>query len=270
MILLDKDIKKLLIRSSAEGKKTVPYIENGDESCITNIGYDLRADCFMRDGKTLSECQLEPGESVFVGSKEIIGFSNDLVGRVVLKNSRIRMGLTMDAPVYQPGHITPIYFRLTNISQDEITLEHLEKYATLMFEQLEYSPDKPYNGTFQQEFSFKGLAGYKSKYIDQIQSIGDKVQDIKSLEKSVYSNVITILTIFVAIFTILNVNISLVQQAISGIQVLSYNIIILGAIGFLVALMDEVLHRESKNSRHYLWFVPVICFVISAAIFAFG
>ena len=267
-LLVDRDIRKLLAHSHAEEELAAPYIENGIEECITNIGYDLRADHFMRDNKVLTECLLEPGESVFVSSKEIIGFDNSMIGRIVLKNSRIRMGLTMDAPMYQPGHITPIYFRLTNISQNEIKLEQAEKYVTLIFEQLDDDPEKPYDGTFQKEFSFQGLADYKSKYIDQIQSIKDQVRDLKSLEKNVYSNVITILTIFVAIFTILNVNISLVQQITSGWNILAYNIIILGAIGFLIALMDEVLHRENK--KHCLWAVPIACLIVSAAIFLFS
>ncbi len=266
-LLVDKDIRNLLAYGHAEKELKIPYIEHGIEECITNIGYDLRADHFMRDNKVLTECLLEPGESVFVSSQEIIGFDDSMIGRVVLKNSRIRMGLTMDAPMYQPGHITPIYFRLTNISQNEIKLEQTEKYVTLIFEQLDVGPEKPYEGTFQKEFSFQGLADYKSKYIDQIQSINEQVKDLKSLEKNVYSNVITILTIFVAIFTILNVNISLIQQVTSGWHILAYNVIILGAIGFLIALMDEVLHRENK--KIYLWVVPIICLVVSIFIFFF-
>ena len=266
MILLDKNIKKMLSNVDNLDSMSTPYINNGKESCVTNIGYDLRAAHFMKDNKELMECSLAPGESVFISSMEVIGFSNDMMGRVVLKNSRIRMGLTMDAPVYQPGHITPIYCRLTNLSKDNIELKQGDKYVTLIFEQLDEEPDAPYSGTFQKEFSFNGLADYKSKYMDQIQSIEGQIHDIKSLEKSVYGNVIKILTIFIAIFSILNVNIGLIQESISGWMFLSYNLIVLGAVGFLAALLKEFLPSSSER-KHGFWAIPTLCFVASAAIF---
>ena len=176
------------------------------------------------------------------------------------------MGLTMDSPVYQPGHITPIYCRLTNLSNDKIELKQGDKYVTLIFEQLDEEPDTPYSGAFQNEFSFKGLADYKSEYIDQIQSIEGQIHDIKSLEKSVYGNVITILTIFIAIFSILNVNIGLIQKSVSGWTFLSYNLIILGAVGFLAALLKEFLPAQSER-KHGFWAIPILCFVASATIF---
>ncbi len=264
MLLLDRDIRALL-RTTLDADPQPPYIAYADATCVTNIGYDLRADCFMRDGRPADSCTLAPGESVFVSSMEEVWLGNDMVGHVVLKNGRIRMGLTMDAPVYQPGHRTMIYFRLTNISQDEILLEKGEKYTTLMIENLGREPDQPYDGTFQREFSFKGMADYKSQYIAQIQSLGDKVQDIKSLEKSVYGNVISILTIFVAIFTILNVNIELTKQAVSSWQFLLYNVVTLGALGFLAALMNIVMGR-SKGKFDYLWVVPILCLILSGLI----
>lgn len=266
MILLDRNIKKMLVNVESLDGVPKPYISNGIESCVTNIGYDLRAAHFMKENKELLECSLSPGESIFVSSMEVIGFSNDMIGRVALKNSRIRMGLTMDAPVYQPGHITPIYFRLTNLSKDSIELKQGEKYVTLIFEQLDEEPDEPYSGTFQNEFSFKGLADYKSEYIDQIQSIEGQIHDIKSLEKNVYGNVITILTIFIAIFSILNVNIGLIQQSVSGWTFLSYNLIVLGAVGFLAALLKEFLPPSSEK-KHGFWVIPIFCFIASAVIF---
>ena len=266
MILLDRNIKKMLVNVESLDGVPKPYISNGIESCVTNIGYDLRAAHFMKDNKELLECSLAPGESIFVSSMEVIGFSNDMIGRVVLKNSRIRMGLTMDSPVYQPGHITPIYCRLTNLSNDKIELKQGDKYVTLIFEQLDEEPDTPYSGAFQNEFSFKGLADYKSEYRDQIQSIEGQIHDIKSLEKSVYGNVITILTIFIAIFSILNVNIGLIQKSVSGWTFLSYNLIILGAVGFLAALLKEFLPAQSER-KHGFWAIPILCFVASATIF---
>lgn len=270
MLLVDKDICGLLAHGTVpfpeSGAPKQTYIEHGSEGCVTNIGYDLRAESFFVNGKAESSCELAPGESAFVTSQEIIGLDAETIGRIALKNSRIRMGLTMDAPVYQPGHITPIYFRLTNISQDVIKLSRGEKYAMIMFEQLDREPEESYNGAFQKELSFDGLAGYKSQYMEQIRSIKGQIDDFKTMEKSVYGNVITILTIFMAIFTILNVNIELTKQAVSGIQFLAYNVTTLGALSFLANLMHEILHRKEKRT-HWLWIAPAACFLFALILF---
>lgn len=265
MILVDKDIKELIkIGSFASGdgspqKQTAIY--GGDDSCVTNIGYDLRAESFSYHGKMVEMVELQPGESAFVKSQETIVFDSSTIGKVVLKNSRIRMGLTIDAPVYQPGHITNIYYRVTNVSSNTVTLIRGEKYVMLMFEQLDKDPESPYSGTFQKEFSFKGLADYKSTYTDQIQSLDGKVKNINDIEKRIYTNVITIMTVLIAVFSILNLNISLASSSASSLDFITYNLATLGAVSFLTVLMDELINRQSPKN-HNLWFIPAACFVI--------
>ena len=40
----------------------------------------------------------------------------NVLGRVAEKNSRMRQGLQVDGPHYQPGHITYVFMRVRNIS----------------------------------------------------------------------------------------------------------------------------------------------------------
>ena len=259
MILVDKDIAKFVTNGTIPAS-TGTAIKGGTEKSITNIGYDLTTKDFPVAGKVHETVTLNPGESVFVESSEIIAFDNFTVGRPVLKNSRIRMGLTMDAPTYQPGHETRIYFRLTNVSRDALVLSAGEKYVTLIFEQLDRSPNHPYNGTFQDEFDYKGLADYKSSYIEQIQSIDGKVKDIEGIEKNIYINVLSILSVFVAVFTLLNVNISLSKASASVVDFLIFNLSTIGSISSLALLLGNMLGK--KKSHTGLWFLPAICFVV--------
>ena len=104
------------------------------------------------------------------------------------------------------------------------------------------------------------MADYTSQYADQIKSLDGKINNLKSLEKSIYGNVVTILTIFIAIFTILNVNISLAETAATAKAFLIYNLATLGAISFLGVLMEELIHREGQR-KHWLWLIPGICFL---------
>ena len=166
----------------------------------------------------------------------------------------------LDVPVYQPGHKTKIYFRLTNVSNDVLKIEQGAQYAMLMFEQLDKAPDKEYDGTFQAEFDFKGLGDYKSAYLEQIQSIQGKVKNIQDMEKGIYGNVITILTIFVTIFTILNMNIELAKTSATVHVFLNFNLAILGGVSFLALFLAELIGKDKKWSR-WLWLIPLVCFI---------
>ncbi len=153
MILVDRDIRRLAENGD--------LLDSYDPRCLTNIGYDLRAKNFIVGGKQVASAYLQPGESAFVASVDVLTVPKNMLCRIALKNSRIRQGFTIDAPVYQPGHKTRVFFRLTNISGNELHLSADEKYATLLFEQLSGEPEHPYDGAFSDEFDFSGLGKYK-------------------------------------------------------------------------------------------------------------
>lgn len=265
MILVDKEIKVFLANGQIGNTDNQTAIFEGSEDCVTNIGYDLRAKGFVKDGDLLTHYDLEPGESVFVESVETIHFDNSTCGIVNIKNSRLRLGLSAEAPVYQPGHRTKIYFRVTNLSDKTIVLSAGETYAYIMFEQLIRAPYKTYEGTFQNEFKYTGLANYESVYAEQHRAVKKKLTDLKELEKSIYGNVITIITVFIAVFSLLNINVTLAQNGKTAADFLMYNCSTLGAVSFLAVLLDELLHKTEKRS-HWLWLVPIVCFAVVAAI----
>lgn len=273
MILVDKDIQAFIDFGNTEDLSyydKLPVqrtaIFQGEKECITNIGYDLRAASFSDNGKMVDTIELQPGESTFVQSIEIIAFDPSTIGKVIIKNSRIRMGLTIDAPIYQPGHLTNIYFRVTNISSSTIKMSNREKYAMIIFEQLDTAPIKPYMGSYQKEFSFVGLGDYKSAYSDQIQSLDGKVKNIHDVEKRIYSNVITIMTILIGVFSILNLNINLATSASSIGTFIAFNLATLGAMSFLAILLDELINRHTKKG-HKLWIVPIVCLIIAIGLY---
>lgn len=258
MQFVDKDIRAFL-EHGMEAERSRTAIVDGRAENVTCIGYDLVSESFYKNSDNeLMNFSLMPGDSVFVKSRETIEFDNRTVGVVSLKNSRIRMGLSLESPVYQPGHHTKIVFRLTNLTDKEITLLAGEKYAMLMFYQLPKEPDKPYEGTFQKEQGFSGMAEYQSKYASQIKEVEDKVKSLKEIERTLYGNVITILTIFVGIFTLLNLNIDLAREAASMKSFVLFNLAVIGCISFLSVLLDELLNR--KTAHHWLWLLPAVIF----------
>lgn len=242
-------------------------LENYDPNCITNIGYDLRAEYFVSGDKKVPNVSLKHGESAFVATTENIRLPNDMLGRIVLKNSRLRQGLSMDAPVYQPGHHTKVFFRVTNVSGNEIDLQMGGKYVTILFETLSRPVEHPYAGTFSEEMDYSGLGKYKDLYQKEIREIEKKTENLKDMERSIYANVLVILTVFVALFSFLSTNISLLSANADEGRFLVYNFVMLGCISFLVALLNGVISFAKK--RWIPWVASISSFAAAALIFFF-
>ena len=245
--------------------KSENLIDSFDDSCLTNIDYDLRAKRFYASSRGEESITLQPNESAFVESVEVVSMPTDMLGRIALKNSRIRQGLSLDAPVYQPGHKTRIYFRLTNVSADTIVLYAGDRYATILFDKLSAEPDQPYHGAFRDEFNYRGLGDYKDLYKRQMRELEKKTDDLKSIENSIYGNVLVILTVFVALFSFLTTNISLAANSASIKQYFVFNGILLGSISFLVALIGMVI--KPKRKMWMYWIPAVICFAAAFLVY---
>ena len=165
MILVDKNIKALV----AEGRLIVAGYR---EENVNGVSYDLTIEKIVDNkGIELTEYELHPGDTVFVKSKEKLSIPTNLLGRVVEKNSRMRQGLQVDAPHYQPGHTTYVFMRVCNISTNIINLCSDMKIAQIIFEELKEVPDVPYSlqegASFQNEDKYVGLGNYKVEYEKQ-------------------------------------------------------------------------------------------------------
>lgn len=262
MILVDHDLSKLI------AEKGVIQQDTYDPDCITNIGYDLRTKAFYGDDGEHTSKVLLPGESVMVSAEEIICLPNDMVAIVHDRNSRIRQGLSVTAPIYQPGHKTRAFFRLTNISENEVQLSSEERYAMIVFEKLSDPADKPYSGTFKDEIGdYTGLSGYKKAYERQIRQLDKKADDVKEIEKSIYANVLAILAVFVAIFSLISTNVKLLEDESTLRSFVGYNLITVGGISFLLTLLrTTILNDLSKKKpvRGFVIWIPTILVFIAA------
>ena len=159
MLLIDKKLFK----------QGASMIEPFDEEQVTNIGYDLRTDCFFLDTNTSKkEVDLAPGDTVFVRTTETLDLPNDMAAAVQLRNSRIRQGLSLTAPIYQPGHKSKVFFRVTNATKQVIHLDSEKGIGYLVFIQLEEPVEKPYNGAFQNEDAFVGMSTYRGTLADDV------------------------------------------------------------------------------------------------------
>ena len=150
-------------------------IKDGKIKNAGPVSYDLTTQNFFTDkasyNQKLISYMLNPGDSVFVASVETISLPNDLACSVRVKNSRLRLGLRLDAPLYFPGHETRVYFRVTNVSGDVIALDTKKEIAQLVFERLDQPTDTPYEGAFSDEDVFRGLGDYESRYEHDLKKV---------------------------------------------------------------------------------------------------
>lgn len=255
MFLTDRQI-------SERGSKLILPFNNAH---VQNICYDLSTESFCSEPNAETESTtLAPGGSVFVKTAEAVNLPDNMVGIVCLRNSRIRQGLDLSAPVYQPGHYTKIFFRLTNISQQSIRLGKDDEIASIMFSELSESVQAPYEGTFQSEFTFRGMGKYGPSLSKEVSEIEKKVDRVENIEKDIYGNVLAIMAIFVGIFSLINVNVTLAAQNVDIKMLLTMNLTTVSSISFLLAVINTML--PSGKYRKAVWIACISAFVLTLVV----
>lgn len=258
-MLSDKEIKALISNG---------VLLHASDKGVGPVAYDLTTESFHSNDGPMSEVELKPGESIYVAAKEVIALPNNLTARVFLKNSRIRQGLTLDAPVYFPGHKTRVYYRVTNVSSDVIALDSLKGIAQIAFEPVDGTVEQPYAGAFSDEFDYRGMADYSDMYRDDMRKLDSKVDEVKGIERRMYGNVLALMAIFAAIFTLVNINVN-AFQAESGLSlVLVANLATVGSFAFLSGIIAMLVKPEVQKTYKLLWAVAVVAFM-AAGLLAF-
>lgn len=212
---------------------------------------------------------LKPGETVFLSSVENIRLPNDCMAIVNQRNSSIRQGLFVSAPVYHPGHHTKIFIRVTNISQDGCRLTAGGSIASIMFYALSRDVERPYAGTFSDEFNYRGIGDFHPVAIPDIVEMQEQVESIKDVEKNLHSNVITLMTIFIGIFSLINLNINFLDETMPLKSLLVYNLIFLGGISTLVMLTSLFVPKASNSSKKTILLGVISLGLIAAAFVVF-
>ena len=252
MLLSDAKIRELINNN---------VLQNANEHNIGPVSYDLTTKTFHSKSGEKSYADLMPGDSIFVSSEEIINLPDDLAARVSLRNSRIRQGLTLDAPLYFPGHKTRVFFRVTNVSSDEIKLNTTKGIAQLSFEEISGTVEKPYHGAFSDEFDYSGMGNYTDIYKSEMEEIDRREDSLKKMESRIYERVIALFAIFAAIFTLVNINAGSLIGNTSGITIATVNLSIIGGFSALVGLIAIALKAEGIASKIILFIIAVIAFI---------
>ena len=230
VFLTDRQIDNLI---TTHPNALQPY----DRSKLGAISYDLQIECINicddsnERGKRVENHILKPGETVFISCTENIWLPNDYMGIIVQRNSRIRRGLYVDSPVYHPGHHTKIFLRVANVSKDHIRLKKGDSIASIMIE------------------------------------LQEKVESVEEVEKRIYNNVVIVMTIFIGIFSLINLNVGFFCN-LTLKDMLTFNLIFLGGIGVLVSFVGlitgKLIPRKSGETNQFKWLLEQPLFWIFA------
>lgn len=242
-------------------------LQNAVADNVGPVSYDLSTKEFYAKNGTTGHVELNPGDSVYVSSKETINLPADLTARVLLRNSRIRQGLSLDAPLYFPGHHTRVFYRVTNVSADSISLDAGRGIAQLVFDPVEGKVEKPYEGAFSDELDYQGLGRYSDVYAADMHRIADKTEEVKGIERRMYGNVLALMAIFAAIFTLVNVNVQTASWELA--KIITLNLATIGSFASLVGLITVVLKPKERWAKILPWVLATIAFAVAIFIAAF-
>lgn len=255
MLLVDKNIKSL----SANGQL---ISEGYTPSNVNSISYDLTIGEFLKSNQ--NEIDIIPGEFVIVKTREKLNIPNNITGRVGEKNSLLRMGLKVDGPQYQPGHVTYAFLRVQNLSDGVITLRKGMKISQIYFEELKEEPEVPYNrqenASFNNEDSYRGLGNYESEYKNNIKSFEKVKDDIENMSSKIYGNVLTLMGLLVAIFSMLTINYEAFTNAkLTPNYVIAMNLSLTFCIVVMLGLLLMLINWWKKK-----WFCYFYAFILAA------
>lgn len=263
MILVDKNIREYV-------QQNLLISQGYQEDNLNGVSYDLTLDYICENEEKKFEYDLMPGEVVFIRTQEELNIPENILGRIAEKNSRMRQGLVVNGPHYQPGHKTYAFLRVQNISSSIITLKSGIKIAQIMFEQLKETPETPYSNqtgaAYQNETNYKGLGSYEEEYQKQMhEKIDHAKEDLESMSHRIYANVLTIMGILVAIFAMLSIN----YQAVIGAKVTLPFIVTLNltlALCIVVMMGIILIFINKAQNKKFLFAYIVVLIALAVAV----
>ena len=164
---------------------------------------------------------------------------------------------------------------MQNISSKNITLEKNSVIAQIIFEELKGNPDMSYSkqpgAAFQNEDRFIGLGSYKSEHEKQVSERIEKAnEELDEVSQKIYGNVLALMGILVAVFSILTTNAEALRQAsIDARYVITMNISMAFSIAILMGLILLFFNKAKNKILAIIYsaiLIVMILFLISMGI----
>lgn len=256
MVLVDKEI-----RNRVAGNE--PLISNFNEDNLGAISYDLTLEAILIGNEEFSSYELSPGSFLFIRTKEHLAMPNDLIGRIEEKNSRMRMGLVVSGPTYQPGHKTAVFLRIQNISNNIITIRKGTTIAQIVFETLSTVPDTPYDqnsqASYNNEFTYSEYGNYDAEYKADIKKFEQIKENLEEKETQIYGNILTFVGILMGIFSIVTLNLeAFASTDLTANFILVMNLSITLAIELLMSIIIIFINKKVSKGKIFTCIITIL------------
>ena len=267
VILVDSQIRRKIEQHNMIDKKGFKP-EN-----LHGISYDIQIDKIIVPSDNeekytnMNRYVIKSGGTVYVKGDISLNMPNDCVGKIVERNSVMRMGLEVSGPCYQPGHKSNVFIRVHNISASDITLNRGQGIAQIMFESLDKEPDTPYsndqNSSYNDEKNYTGVQGeWRGDWLEQIQKYNNKIEEIDNIESRIYGNIITIMGVFITMFSLLTFNFGAISEGSYGFdQILKIDLSLTLVLYILLGNISLIVNKRRKKSFYIMYFVLLIILV---------
>lgn len=260
MIYTDRDIK--------EHSSNI-FLEGYSEKLLGPVSHDLTIKSFVVEDKSVDSFTIDPEGLVIIETNQKISIPKNLMGRIGEKNSRIRQGLYVSGPHYFPGHTTRIFLRVYNMSPYAITLKAGDAIAQIFFEELKDLPEQAYDqidsSSYNDENEYRGLGKYKSSYEKRMARMQELSDDLDEKENRLYANIITLMGIFVSVFSLIMVNFSQIN-VLEGNTLIKINL----SLGFVITLLMGCImifvNRKQRSNRISLIAFAILVVALAAAL----
>lgn len=268
VILVDSQIRHKIEQHNMIDKKGFKP-EN-----LHGISYDIQIDKIIvpsdNEEKYTNKNRyvIKSGGTVYVKGDISLNMPNDCVGKIVERNSVMRMGLEVSGPCYQPGHKSNVFIRVHNISASDITLNRGQGIAQIMFESLDKEPDIPYSNdqssSYNDEKNYIGVQGeWRGDWLEQIQKYNNKIEEIDNIESRIYGNIITIMGVFITMFSLLTFNFGAISDGSYGFdQILKIDLSLTLVLYILLGNISLIVNKRRQKSFYIMYFVLLIILVI--------
>ena len=127
-----------------------------------------------------------------------------------------------------------------------------------------HSYDQQVNASFNDEWKYRGLSNYKDYYEQRTSKATKAKKELEDKESSIYTNILTMMGIFVSIFSLITVNFNqLNSKNLTGNFILKMNL----SLGIIITLfigLIMIFLRKREDNKIMKYFIGLLVIMLIA------
>lgn len=157
--------------------------------------------------------------------------------------------------------IKPIFFlRVHNITSKNIPLYKGQGIAQIMFDYLSIEPEIPYSkdtsNSYQNESNYLGIQGeWRKNWLEQFKKYDYQIDKLEDIENRIYGNILTLMGIFISIFSLLSFNFNAISSQIDIISLLRMDFSLTLLLYILIGAITIIVNKQRGKVFYIVYFI---------------